>query len=133
MIFKSDTSRSDLESVKVQFDAWRSNKKNERERIPKELWEAAIEIVGPYSINEVATHLRLNYTDLKKRMPGNSCQSSLKLNPSAFMEIPCDPPNMQSECIIEMEDDKGCRMKMSFRGETRLDLMELGKAFWNKR
>jgi hypothetical protein len=32
-----------------------------------------------------------------------------------------------------MADQKGATMRMYFKGEAGLDLLELGKAFWSKR
>ena len=40
---------------------------------------------------------------------------------------------VDSECIIEMADQKGATMQMYFKGQTGIDLLALGKAFWNKR
>ncbi|MCP3924171.1 MAG: hypothetical protein GY714_16450 [Desulfobacterales bacterium] len=122
---------ADLEAVRYQFEIWRANKKSRREAIPEELWEAAKELANKYSINEVSKCLRLNYTDLKKRMLGDDYQTVSKKPPS-FIELPSEKLFTQSECIIEMEDKSGSRMKMCFRGETNFDLLELGKSFWNK-
>jgi hypothetical protein len=32
-----------------------------------------------------------------------------------------------------MEDQKGAKMRMYFKGKAGLDLLELGKVFWSKR
>jgi hypothetical protein len=37
-----------------------------------------------------------------------------------------------SECIVEMEDGRGGKMRMRFYGKTDFDLLELGKVFWSK-
>lgn len=123
----------DLDTVREQFKKWRANKRNAREPIPEELWKAAQNLSKRYSVNQVAQYLRLNFTDLKKRVLGGKYQPAKRLKPEPFIEIPCEPIYNQSECVIEMEDKSGCRMKMCFRGETRIDLLELGKAFWNKK
>lgn len=37
-----------------------------------------------------------------------------------------NPSKVASECIIEMLDQKGATMRMHFKGEAGLDLLELG-------
>ena len=123
----------DLETARTQFENWRSGKKSPREPIPRNLWETAIELSYKYSINKVSKCLRLNFTDLKKRIYGKEYRSVTQRQPEMFIELPWEKAGVQSECIIEMQDQSGCRMKMCFRGETRLDLLELGKSFWNKK
>ncbi|MBN1932398.1 MAG: hypothetical protein JW786_12410 [Desulfobacterales bacterium] len=123
---------SDLEAAKNQFENWRSGKRSSREPIPQNLWETAIALSHKYSIYKVSKCLRLNFTDLKKRFDGKEYRSVTRRQPETFIELPWEKPGVSSECIIEMEDEFGCRMKMCFRGETRLDLLELGKSFWNK-
>ncbi len=122
----------DLEAVRYQFATWRENKKNRREAIPEELWESAKKLTKNYSINEVSKCLRLNFSDLKKRVFGKNYQAVSKKKPAPFIELPSEKLFTQSECIIEMEDKNGCRMKMCFRGDTNFDLLELGKSFWTK-
>lgn len=123
----------DLEAARNQFENWRSGKRSPREPIPQNLWKTAIELSHKYSINEVSKRLRLNFTDLKKRIYGKQHRTVTRRQSETFIELPWEKPSAQSECIIEMQDKSGCRMKMCFRGETRLDLLELGKSFWNKK
>ena len=58
----------DIEETRNQLIHWRESKKSAREPIPERLWEQARDLANKYSINEVSKHLRLNYTDLKKRL-----------------------------------------------------------------
>ena len=122
----------DIEETRNQLIHWRESKKSAREPIPERLWEQARDLANKYSINEVSKHLRLNYTDLKKRILGPNYKTVPHKKPASFIELPSEKLFSQSECIIEMEDKSGCKMKMCFRGETNLDLLELGKAFWRK-
>lgn len=121
----------ELEAARGQFESWRSSKRRTREPIPQSLWETAIALTRKHSITEVSKCLGLNFTDLKKRVSGAGCIS--RREPDTFIEVSFDNPLTPSECIVEMEDKSGCRMKMCFRGETRLDLLELGKAFLQRK
>jgi hypothetical protein len=127
-----------LNEAKRQFEEWRRMRKG-CQRIPEELWEAAVRLSKEHSISRVSKALRLNYTDLKNRVHDqeNDKQSIIGKEPfSKFIELeierPVHIPLPPSECIVEMEDGRGAKMKMCFRGRTDFDLLELGKAFWSK-
>ncbi len=129
---KANVLPPDLEETRNQLTYWRESKKSPREPIPEGLWEKVKDLAIKYSINEVSKNLRLNYTDIKKRILGSNYKTVSRKKPASFIELPSEKLFTQSECIIEMEDKSGCKMKMCFRGETNLDLLELGKAFWRK-
>ncbi len=59
--------QSKIEKIKKQFEDWRKNRLK-RDRIPEELWEAAIGLYPEYRIYEISQALRLNYSRLKKRI-----------------------------------------------------------------
>ncbi len=125
--------QSPLESVRYRFKQWRETRKNRRERIPENLWSAAVELRKQYSVNQISRALGLNYNDLKKRMLEQGAYSKRnKLSLSDFVELDWQNDFSASECVIEMEDTYGSKMRMSFKGNADLDLLELGKAFWSK-
>jgi len=124
---------SPLESVQYQFERWRETRKNPREPIPENLWVAAARLQGQYSVSQISKVLRLNHTDLKNRIYGQKPGSrKKKLLSSSFIELDWKPCFPASECVIEMENAYGSKMRMSFKGRADLDLLELGKAFWTK-
>ena len=124
---------SPLESVRYQFESWREHKKTPREPIPEHLWEAASKLNNEYPISRISNALRLNHTDLKKRILGQkSNQRKKKQSSPQFVELNCVPYFSSSECLVEMEDACGSKMRMRFKGKADLDLLELSKAFWTK-
>ncbi len=126
-----------LELVRYEFENFRRTRKNRREPIPEQLWGAAVALTKQHSINHISKALRLNYTDLKKHIqPQNSTKQlkNKKLNDQpTFIELNGSDAFTPSECIVEMEDSKGAKMRMCFRGKTDFDLLELGKTFWNRK
>lgn len=56
-----------IETVREQFEHWRRTQKK-LTAIPDHLWAAAIELSTRHSLGEIARSLRLNTTDLKKRV-----------------------------------------------------------------
>lgn len=119
-----------LSEVKHQFEEWRKTKKG-RERIPEKLWEAAVSLSKVHSISRISNVLRLNYSALKNRIVEKDEDAIIeKVSAPAFIELDFERPAFVSECIVEMEDSSGAKMRMCFKGKTDFDLLELGKAFW---
>ena len=124
---------SPLESVQYQFEKWREARKSSREPIPENLWAAAIRLCNQHSINHVSRALHLSYTTLKKRIPGQKPVSKKKKSSLPFfVELDWQRNFPASECIIEMENAYGSKMRMRFKGQADLDLLELSRAFWTK-
>ena len=124
---------SPLDAVRYQFETWRENKKTPREPIPEHLWEAASKLQDKYPLSHISKVLRLNHTDLKNRIARQKSNKRRTKSASAqFVELDYLPAFTPSECIIEMEDIFGSKMRMHFKGKADLDLLELSKAFWTK-
>ena len=129
---KFSSKNSTLEEIREQFETWRKTREK-RTTIPDVLWEAAISLCPRYSLCQVSKALRLNYSDLKLRVQASQSflQSSPVIDP-AFLDLGLKNPIFPAECTIEMEDQNGAKMRMYFKGEAGLDLLELGKVFWSK-
>ncbi len=121
-----------LREVKEQFKNWRRTRKSHR-RIPEELWQAAISLTANHSISQISKELVVDYTALKKRVPIKKKNTAAKMSPAGFIELNLEPPAAVTECIVDMEDNLGAKMRMHIRGKTDFDLLELAKAFWSKR
>jgi hypothetical protein len=87
-----------------------------------------------YPVHRISKALRVNYTDLKHRINAyrSTCEQS-DVNTAGFIELGLGDPMRPAECMVEMADQKGASMRMYFKGQAGLDLLELGKAFWSKR
>jgi len=123
-----------LNKVKSEFKIWRTTRKN-RNPIPADLWEHAVELYPAFTISKISTTLAISYTDLKQRVhqkPENFSASQDE-KPPTFIELGFPAPSSSiSECVVEMEDSSGAKMRMCFRGRTDFDLLELGKSFWRR-
>lgn len=121
-----------LAEVQSRFAAWRKKRKNNRSAIPEELWSAAVLLCMENSVHKISRGLRLNHTELKKRVV--SCGSPLTCSamPAAQDFIAITIPRMDdgSAVLIEMEHPNGNRMKMHFKGQADLDLQAFAKSFW---
>ena len=126
------TPRPAISEVKEQFKIWRKTRKSPRP-IPEKLWAAAVSLTGKHSISKISKELVVDYSALKKRVPIKKKDSAAKMSPPGFIELNLEPPAAASECIVEMQDILGAKMRMHFRGKTDFDLLELAKAFWSKK
>lgn len=117
-----------IEDVRKQFEQWRQTRKK-RGVIPDHLWGAAVALSKYHSPSKISQALRLDYSDLKKRIE-RSCSEHL---PEAIQPkfIGFEIGNRQSvEYIIEMAHKNGAAMKAHIKG-SHIDLIELSKTFWS--
>ena len=120
-----------ISEIKVQFKIWRRTRKSPRP-IPEKLWAAAVSLTAKHSISQISKELVLDYSALKKRVLIKKKDSAASMSPPGFIELNVEPPQAVSECIVEMQDILGAKMRMHFRGKTDFDLLELAKAFLSK-
>ena len=121
-----------LREVKEQFKNWRKTRKSPRP-IPVNLWAAAVSLTSKYSISQISRELVLDYSTLKKRAVIKKKDAAVSTNPPDFIEVNLEPAAAAAECIVEMQDIAGAKMRMHFRGKTDFDLLQLAKAFWSRK
>jgi len=130
----STTQSKALEKVTHDFAVWRETKTG-RARIPESLWAAAADLHHFFglSVNKIAKSLRLNYSTLKTHVfqEQPSVIESVEKPSATFIEVESVPP--YSDCIIEMEQPSGVKMRMCFRGRVDPAAMEFGKYFLEDR
>ena len=73
--------RGALLDVEEQFRSWRRDRKR-GEKIPKELWQAAVELSEQYSLDELSGTLTLDYERLEKRVEAVSDRQSRPGSPT---------------------------------------------------
>ena len=122
-----------LEAVAKHFAHWRRKKTN-GERIPEELWNEALGLLGAYGISQISRTLRLSYTELDKRRKvieaGLSHQESG--DDTAFVEIARAlleqaPGPDATEAWMELERPDGLRLRI--RPTHGIDMLALVDRF----
>jgi len=98
---------TDIESIRLKFQDWRSQRKLGT-RVPEELWNLAIELTSKHSISGVARILGLDYFGLRNRVHGVhpvECKDKEKpqrspIGSSPFIELKVDnhPPPSSARC-----------------------------------
>jgi hypothetical protein len=111
-----------LEAVAERFSEWRRGREV-GERIPEPLWLAAVNLVPTTGLCRTATALNLDYYGLKKR-----CDLRVSDKPQ-FVELPSTSSGTARECLIELEDSLGAKMRIHIKGDG-VDIESLASTFW---
>lgn len=114
-----------LSRLGQRFAAWRKTRVS-GQRIPETLWKSAVKMAAEHGLNRTARVLNLDYYSLKERADGASVAAD-----STFVELPSSPLSVMSECVIELEDASGSRMRVQLRGQNAPDLLALSRSFWD--
>ena len=75
--------------------------------------------------------LRVNHSVLKDRIAARSLSENTEIQ-TCFFELPPPQSPPTSECLVEMENIRGDKMRMHFSGEVNFDLLTLGQDFWRR-
>ena len=119
---------ADLAKACERFVAWRRTKQPQS-RIPPRLWKLAVMLAGKHGLNRAASALRLDYYSLKKHVQqaGDNAGSQ----GAAFVEVVAAPQSPDGECIIELENCTGAKLRVTLKGHAPPDLAALARGFWN--
>lgn len=123
------TAKPTLEDVRQRFEQWRESRKH-RTPIPDSLWEGAVSLCADHSIYRISRSLRLDYNVLKRRVCNSHPECLPKsVTSSAFVELDLKASLPEAECLMEMEDKDGTKMKMHIKGRLCFDPLEFMKVF----
>jgi len=121
---------SDLAGAERQFAKWRRTRKLGT-RIPQRLWASAVKLAATYGLHQTAAALRLDYYSLKKRVERTAPQGGRQAQTMpAFVELTSPVLASSRECVIELENGAGSRMRIHLKGGDALDVVALGRSFW---
>ena len=117
-----------LDEVRTRFENWRQNRQG-KQRIPEELWSAAIELARRDGVNPTATALHLDGGKLKRRMVAADSVIG-KAMPPTFVELMASHTVGSPECTIELEGRNG-KLRIHWKGATSADVAALSRALWD--
>ena len=133
---------TELKKVRGELEEWRGQK-SKGQRIPEELWGAAVRAVGRHGLNRVSRALGLDYYHLKKRLAcaqraSRSGQSKKKRSRAdgsdhpVFVElasVATDVSDPHAACVVELEKGNGVRMRICVRDAAMVDWSRMKEAF----
>ena len=124
-----NTIPAEIEATRIKFEKWR-NGRTSQERIPESLWSEAVGLARRYGTWPAARALRLDYNKLKERAIAGNQRPALN-STTTFVEV-IPPGAGVSSCIVEMENGRGARMRIEWKGGGA-DLTGLSRTFWDGR
>jgi len=126
-----------LEELRNRFEDFRSQHQT-RTRLPEELWRAAAEIAERRGMNLVCRRLRLDANSLKKWMgrgvsgPGRKYTRRKRpavAPPAAFVELLTPATQVAASCIIEVESQRGGKLRLELKGMATSEIAQLIHSF----
>lgn len=135
MQLRAQAPADDLAEARRRFACWRKSRGN-CGRIPHDLWVAAVNAAAAHGAQTVAVELRLDLTRLKQWMRAlngdqRECASPTFVEvapPSKSAEIAVGGPT--PECMLELEEPSGRRLRILLKGPATTQALELGRALW---
>lgn len=116
--------QQDLQTVCDAFEQWR-RLRQKRDRIPEDLWRAAVDLSASYSTFRIARTLRLNYTQLKERIHERECKGGS----SQFIEVKAPSLFSVSSCVMELRSPCGFELKIETDAALQSELVHLISCF----
>jgi hypothetical protein len=121
-----------LEGVRRRFERWRATRRG-RTRIPDTLWASAALVADTFGISRTARVLRVNPSRLKKCLVQKLAASVPELEGGPrFVELGLLSPNGSCECLLELEDGNGAKIRIELKGIAAADLAALSQGLWNR-
>jgi hypothetical protein len=134
----------ELSQVMGEFDSWRVQRRSSRERIPEQLWERATSLARHHGVSRVAKLLHLAHSGLGRRvaLASGAGPAPEQFGPSVaqFVEMFMPAPTIASvpvhtseqarpECVIEMVNALGTKMRVELSGAGLVGLSALCQVF----
>ena len=91
-------------------------------------------MAGRYGVSRTAHVLRVNYNALKKHL-GHKTAAAGRTDvegEARFIELAPFAPSSPCECLLELEDTGGAKMRVRLQGVGMPDLAALSQSFWNR-
>lgn len=116
-----------VESVRERFDKWRRERPSKACPIPTELWAAAAKCARQFGYHRTAQALGLDSGKLKRKAeaPGREPRR----NVPGFVELVAPGRGALAECVVELENRAGAKLRIELRGSAIPDLVELAHRF----
>ena len=126
-----ETARRDLHELAKQLAEWRRTHAVGA-RVPDWLWKWAAEVAAIHGVSRTATALKLNYSNLKRRVAEKTAAVPRRpecMPPDGFVELHPEPFAIPCQCRIEFEKPCGSRLRVDLAGSLP-DRVALARGFW---
>ena len=112
MKLKQVKAQSDVQSLKQDFDRWRSIRIR-GESIPEQLWESAVVLAQKYPPNHIAKTMSLDTRQLKKRMGlSDTSKATIRVAPVNLAEPKIVTKSLGHSLIAELTTTHGTHVRI---------------------
>jgi hypothetical protein len=124
-----------LEALDRRFRQWRESRRR-GEHIPLQLWAAAAGMAREHGVSRIAKRLGLNVVALNRRMHSAAEHTQAGAGDTKFVElfaapaVPAATAAVMRECVIELENERGAKMRVELNGAGLAGLAHLCRGFW---
>jgi hypothetical protein len=127
----SRSTRGDFgfEPVLRSLTAWRKKRKSGA-RIPEHIWEQAVELTEVHGVSKTAKRLHLDFSRLRKRVEERGAFERSRESEGGFVEVVPGGLLTGPECLIEIEDPRGTRLRVSLSGRGTVEAASVIAAAW---
>ena len=119
-----------LKRAERRFEQWRRAKRG-REPISDGLWAAAARAAAEIGVNRASRALGLNHTalqaEVRKRTNGPAREREAV---PEFLSVPLPMAGGGPECIMEIENGQGAKLRIHLKGPATADLASLAGVLW---
>jgi hypothetical protein len=123
-----------LSGAAERFEAWRRQRTGRE--IPADLWAVAADLAARFGVSRTARALRVQYYDLKKRVPADEVPERSRSSPvpaASFVEILTASPAAGSDVVVEFERASGSKMRIRLKASDGVVLADLSRVFLESR
>jgi len=123
-----------LQPLVERFNAWRA-RRTAGQRIPPELWNAAVQLVPILGVSRTATALKLSYYDLQRRLPQGHHRRQQRGSHPGFVELaaPARPLSWSEGGTVELVHRSGARLSLRLPQASARELLPLVQLFLRHR
>jgi hypothetical protein len=122
-----------LSALRERVERWRQERGRRGERIPEELWNAAVEAARVEGVHATCRALRFNAYSLQARMPPETSEGGSETSENgAFVELAMGQLGCGGKTVVELVGQRGGRMRIDVTGTSTVDIVGLAQAFWSR-
>jgi hypothetical protein len=116
-----------VEATRERFEKWRSERPSNASPIPADLWAAAARCARQFGYYRTAQVLGLDSGKLKRQ--AKALGKRPRKSVPGFVELVAPGRGALAECVLELENRAGAKLRIELRGSAIPDLIDLARRF----
>lgn len=127
---RSITAAPSLMELRRRLERWRRGRCKNAGRLPHQLWQLAAEVARIEGVAKTASALQLDRNRLEQWVAREAAPPPATEVGPAFVELPPLAWGHQAQCMLELEDASGRKLRISLSGDAIGQVRELSERLW---